>query len=165
MTHYRLGRCERIDDVWIAGDFKLEKVECDEDAKKESVKLAEKAKAFIEKSYFTTNEVLIGFLNVRSLRKHKIDVDNDPELSKCHLLGLGETWLHDGESVDLLNFETSAFVSGGFGKGVAAFSKIVLTNAVKVLDPTFCFLSVDIDLKTTKVSQMRLIFILQLCGI
>ena len=72
-----MGRCERIEDVWIAGDFKLDKVECDEAAKEESVKLAERAKIFAEKSYFNTNELLIGFLNVRSLRKHKIDVDND----------------------------------------------------------------------------------------
>ena len=49
MTLYRLGRCERIDDVWIAGEFKLDKVECDEAAKEESIKLAKRAKAFAEK--------------------------------------------------------------------------------------------------------------------
>ena len=154
-----MGRCEDINDVWIAGEFDIEKVACDENAKEESLKLSKRAESFIEKSYFTTDEILIGYLNVRSLRKHWVDVNNDPELNKCHVIGLGETWLQENETVELQNFKSGTFVSGGFGKGVAAFSKIPLKNEVKALEPTFSFLSMDIELNTTKVSQLRLLFV------
>ena len=124
--------------MWIAGEFDIEKVACDENAKEESLKLSKRAEAFMEKSYYTTDEILIGYLNVRSLRKHWVDVNNDPELSKCHVIGLGETWLQEKETIELQNFISGTFVSGGFGKGVAAFSKIVLKNEENLFAPCQC---------------------------
>ena len=88
---YRLGRNESLDDIWIAGDFKPEKIACNQSAIEESKKLRERAEVFAQKSFFATDELIIGFLNACSLRKHAIDIDIDAELNKCHILGIAET--------------------------------------------------------------------------
>ena len=61
---YRLGRNECLDDLWIAGDFKIEKIAVEEVALEETKKLTERAEKFEKESFFATEDLLIGFLNV-----------------------------------------------------------------------------------------------------
>ena len=69
---------------------------------------------------------------------------NDPELMKSSILGIGETHLHVNEEVLLDGFEGS-FVNAGKGKGVAAFTKIVVYNITKINQPSFTAISLELE--------------------
>ena len=116
---------------------------------------------FAQKSFFATDELIIGFLNACSLRKHAIDIDIDAELNKCHVLGIAETWLYENEEISLQQFSSSTFVSGGPGKGVAAYTKEEhFENVVKVIEPTFSFISSDFHFKINNEElNLRVIFV------
>ena len=105
--------------------------------------------------------MLIGFLNACSLRKHAIDIDIDAELGKCHVLGVAETWLYENEEIRLEKFSSSTFVSGGPGKGVAAYTKEEnFENVEKVIEPSFSFISSDHILKMGgEELKLRIIFV------
>ena len=121
-NNFRLGRCECLDDIWIDGEFDPLKIVCSPEAKEEAENLATRAKLFAEKSFFATKSVKIAFLNVRSLKKHWPDIENDQELNSCQLLGFAETWLNPEETIPLQHFPESEFSNGGKGKGVAVHS-------------------------------------------
>ena len=133
----RFGRCESIDDMWIAGEFDKEQIRCNLFAKTEVEKLALKAKATRDASFFTSDEyTYVTFFNARSLRKHHEDISNDEELMKSQVIGIAETHLHEDEIVGLEGFEAHT-VNAGKGKGVAAFSKILAMDVVKIKKESF----------------------------
>ena len=133
----RFGRCESINDMWIAGEFDTKQIRCNPFAKAEVEKLALKAKATRDGAFFASDEyTYITFFNARSLRKHQEDISNDEELMKSQVIGIAETHLHEGETVEFEGFEAHT-VNAGKGKGVAAFSKILAMNIVKIKKESF----------------------------
>ena len=147
---FRCGRCESIADLWIAGSFDPSKIKCSELALKESERLTKEAKVAIESSFFAKNYTFVSFLNARSLRKHQKDIVNDPELMNSAIIGIAETHLHENEEILLHGFEGS-FVNGGKGKGVAAFTKIAVHNIIKINQPSFTAISLELE-------NLRIIF-------
>ena len=43
--------------------------------------------------FFEENSVCVGFINIRSYKKHRLDFLQDLDFEKCALIGLCETWL------------------------------------------------------------------------
>ena len=146
----RCGRCESINDMWIAGSFDPTKITGNELAKKESERLAKEAQLAIESSFFAKDYMFITFLNARSLRKHQEDIKNDPELMNSTILGIAETHLYVNEEVIIEGFEGS-FVNAGKGKGIAAFTKISAQNITKINQLSFTAISLELE-------NLRIIF-------
>ena len=147
---FRCGRSEDINDLWIAGEFDPSKIKCDPFAKSEAERLAKESQIAIESSFFTKDYAFITFLNARSLRKHQIDIMNDPELMKSSLLGIAETHLHVDEDINLDGFE-GYFVNSGKGKGVAAFTKITPHNITKIFQTSFSAILLEFE-------KLRIVF-------
>ena len=128
----RFGRCESLNDMWIAGEFDIKQIKCNFFAKAQVEKLAMKAKTTREAAFFASDEyTYVTFFNARSLRKHHEDISNDEEVMKSKVIGIAETHLYEDETVGLEGFEAHT-VNAGKGKGVAAFSKIHAMNIVKI---------------------------------
>ena len=162
MAYVMLGRCETIADMYIIGDFDPGQIKCLPDAKIETERLIAigQRREAIEHELYESSTV-IGSLNVRSLRAHLEDVVTDPFLMKCDIIGLCETWLHDGEEPEIPNFNGIFVNYSGRGKGIAVFTRTPLdyevlkddeASAVFVkqekLDVLFLYLSKDFDWNT-----------------
>lgn len=130
--------------MWIAGQFDPSKISCSAVAKEEAERLAEKSQMAIDSSFFAKDETFIAFLNARSLRKHQKDISLDPEIMMSDILGIAETNLYENEDIDLEGFEGS-FVNAGKGKGVAAFTKIDVSNKKKICQPSFTAISLELE--------------------
>ena len=138
-----LGRSKRLEDIYIIPrpNLDVSLIKCDPDALAETKRL--------EKIFFDTkkedyqkkeNHWKISYLNVRSLKSldgHREDVLANDLLMKSDLMGLGETWLQDG---DIVNFDqfTGHFATFGTGKGVAGYSKLTLVDTPKVVATETC---------------------------
>ena len=162
MAYVMLGRCETIEDMYIIGDFDPTQIKCLPDAKLETERLiaiGQRREAIEHELY--ESSTAIGSLNVRSLRAHLEDVVTDPFLMKCDIIGLCETWLHDGEEPEIPNFNGIFVNYSGRGKGIAVFTRTPLdyevlkddeASAVLVkqekLDVLFLYLSKDFDWNT-----------------
>ena len=83
-----------------------------------------------QNAFFEEGKIHVGFMNVRSLRKHWLDFQNDESFKKCQMTGLCETWLHSDEEVMQSNYETVA-VNIGRGQGIATFNNLQAKNVLK----------------------------------
>ena len=121
---YRLGRCQVMDDLLIAGEFDPKQIRCSIEAKIESNKLNERALKLeeCEKSFFNDKSFLIGYINIRSLRPHLQLLLQEENMLQCDIIGLGETWLNSNDEVEVPSF-FSACVNNGRGKGIASLTK------------------------------------------
>ena len=123
MAYVMLGRVETHEDLYITGDFDPEQIRCHPDALEEAQRIDGIALARLEEQKrLEESSIVISYLNVRSLRGKVPDVVSDPILMRSDILGFGETWLHDRESVDIPNM-VGTFINSGRGQGVAAFTK------------------------------------------
>ena len=156
MIYVMLGRCERLQDLFICFQQAQTK-EKEEDTRmkkrnklkrKRTQEVDEKKEQFASKikcsmialqeneslksraierrqrnAFFEEGKIHIGFMNIRSLRKHWIDFQNDESFKKCQMIGLCETWVHTDEEVNHSNYETVA-VNVGRGQGIATFNNI-----------------------------------------
>jgi len=128
MAYVMLGRCENLKDIFIAGEFKKEGINVDNEALEES-KALEKAFQDDQQLFPLSSFLKVSFLNVRSLRAHIEDVKLDNSIVGSDFFGLAETWLYPNESLSIEGFQ-SCFVNVGKGKGIASFSKIGLETVV-----------------------------------
>ena len=119
-----MGRCECLQDLYIAGKFKPKKIKCCPTAKQESEFLKQRAQERLKlENFFEESSITIGFINIRSLKKHWLDFQTDQHFQKCDLIGLGETWLEpENQSPNLSGYETTS-VNVRRGQGVTTFSK------------------------------------------
>ena len=145
MAYVMLGRCETIEDMYIIGDFDPTQIKCLPDAKLETERLiaiGQRREAIEHELY--ESSTAIGSLNVRSLRAHLEDVVTDPFLMKCDIIGLCETWLHDGEEPEIPNFNGIFVNYSGRGKGIAVYTREPLDYEVlKADDASAVFVKVD----------------------
>ena len=144
MAYVMLGRCEVLDDIYIAGNFQADGIACSTDALNEANRLQE----IFEKDDDQNEEdqkFKISFLNTRSLKKHEIDLRMEPLLMKADIFCLCETWLNESESVPFEGFE-GIFANAGRGKGIAAFVKNFPTQEpVKIIEKNFSSVIIHIN--------------------
>lgn len=151
-----LGRCEILDDIFIAGNFDVFGIKCNSLAK---IKTREIDKMFDEKLKLEQEEfetsTTISYLNVRSIQAlshHIQDVLKEPYLMKSDVFALGETWLSEGEERALVGFH-DAYNSSGRGKGLAVYSKESIdSQKFTSKDGTACAILV-------KIKSMNVIFL------
>ena len=123
MAYVMLGRCERLQDIHISGDFSIDKIKCSTEAVRESTRLLEEFDASLERNLETKDCLRISYLNVMGLWSHLDDLKQSSRLMSSTVLGLGETWMDPGAEVDLPNFSHGTYENVGGRRGLAAFSK------------------------------------------
>ena len=129
---YRLGRCECLQDLYITGKFNPEKISCSEDAKMESELLKKRAAERPKfQDFFEEDSLTIGFTNIRSLKRHWLDFQEDTDFQKCQLIGLCETWLDPDDEVSLTDYQTIS-VNVRKGQGLTAFSKLNMNVVLRI---------------------------------
>ncbi len=151
MAYVMLGRCENINDVYIAGEFKVEGIKASPIALEES--------KFLKKSYEShqaerleeeSKHFVIAYLNVWSLKGHLDYVKKEKSLMNSDTFGLGETWLKIGETVALDSFECN-FANAGRGKGCASYTK-------EVSKETLCHVSETLSAICLRGTRFDIIF-------
>ena len=124
LAYVALSRAQEMKDVYIKGDLERAGIHASPDALAESDRL----QAIFDQNLAKISERAekywqISYLNVRSLKCHKEDVEKDNFIMGADVFSLSETWLKPGEVVEFDGFE-GVFAGHGKGKGVSAFSKI-----------------------------------------
>ena len=138
--------------MWIAGDFDKKQIRCSSFARDEVDRLSLKAKDIRDTAFFAPDDyTYVTFLNARSLRRHHEDISEDEELIKSKVIGIAETHLYEDEIVELDGYEGHT-VNAGKGKGVAAFSKIIPINVVKINEENFSAISLSFE-------NIRIVFV------
>ena len=142
MAYVILGRSEDINDIYIAGEFDPKYIKCEPASLLEAERLDNiSLEKRLQQSQLEKSCLKISYLNVRSLRKHIEDVVNDPLLMKSDIIGLGETWLYEDETVNFPNY-FATYVSSGKGKGLSTFTKSSLfTITFKESDASAVFVT------------------------
>ncbi len=123
MAYVMLGRCEILNDIHIAGNFKTEGISASNVALEETQNLAKIynercAEESKDREMFTK----VSFLNVSSALKHALDIQKDAEILDSDIIGLGETWLVGNQKITLDGFQ-SCFANVRNGQGTASFFK------------------------------------------
>ena len=142
MALVMLSRATRVEDVHIVGDFDRNSIKTDtvyalpETERLQNIFDEKEA----EESAENEKHFKISYINVQSVKSlngHRQDVMRDDALLEADILGLGETWLENGQTVDLEGY-SGYFASSGNGKGVAGFSKFQLTSEPELLSTKDC---------------------------
>ena len=123
MAYVMLGRHERLEDIYIAGDFKIEKIRCSPSALRETQRLAQAYQETLSHRNELKDSFKVSFVNARSLGAHFEDITHNAELMSSTVIGLGETWLEPSHTIQLPSYY-GTFVNMGRGKGLAAYSRI-----------------------------------------
>ena len=123
MAYVMLGRSEKLEDIYIVGEFdpkgiKVSKEALEETERLEQMFISEKEKEDSKyKDCFT-----ISFLNVNRLIPHFKDIISDHMLMRSDVLSLGETWLTENETAPLEDQGfRGIYANVGNGKGLATF--------------------------------------------
>ena len=165
MAYVMLGRCEKLADIFISGDFHTDGIKCSSVALTETKRLSDEFDLLFKKSTeIRKKHWKISYLNIRSLSAHYLDLKSDNFILDSDMFGLGETWIDENTDFNFENFN-SHFGSVGRGKGVAAFTKMVLTKDPSILksdqfsavnlstlyiDVIFVYISKDINIEDLK---------------
>ena len=127
MAYVMFGRCVRLEDLYITGDFSPGQIRYDTQALAESKRLSQ----MFDESQKIQNEQRakhwkISFLNVRSMKSsngHREDVAYDNLLMDTDIFALGETWLENDTAVDFDGYK-GYHANFGTGKGIAGYTKM-----------------------------------------
>ena len=124
LAYVMLGRTEKLDDIYIAGELDFDGISCSKIALGESLRLA---KIFNEAKNDEAKDadggLKISYLNIQSLRDKIPHIMNSSCLMESHIMAFGETWLGSEESI-MINGHQGIFASCGRGKGVAVYAQI-----------------------------------------
>ena len=95
MAYVMLGRTENLEQLYLE-NFDPKKIYCDEESKKETIRIVKESKLVLEQNdWITSNEMLkVAAINVRSLIKHFDDLKNDFTLLKSDMIIATETNYH-----------------------------------------------------------------------
>ena len=125
MAYVMLGRCVKLEDIYIKGEVDPVGIKVNADALAETERLCNEHWIIKEKEESSYRDCFtISYLNINRLEPHRKDLISDDLFMKSDVFSLGETWLHPGqnESFAKYGFEGSQ-VNIGDGKGVMAFAK------------------------------------------
>ena len=156
MAYVMLGRSERLEDLFIAGELDVAQIKCDPNALKESKRLATIFDlAEKERTKERLNCWKISYLNVRSMKTasgHAEDVAKDNFIMDSDMFGLGETWLEQDQRRNFDEY-SGYFANFGNGKGVAGYSKLELVSQPEI------FQSESYSAIMFKTAQFHIIFL------
>ena len=165
MVYVMLGRCERLNDIYInRKDFDIGKIKAKEEALEESESLLANYQVRMDAKNRLQNCLQICYLNVRSLWAHLEDIKRSSVIMSSTIIGLGETWMDQGTTIDLQGLH-GIFENVGRGKGLAAYHKQDLQHcktssdsfsAIKVFHTTFdvIFLYLSHDLNWPSLQRL-----------
>jgi hypothetical protein len=121
MAYVMLGRSERLEDIHISGHFDASKIRCKVAAKAASEVLSKKAvnRPINAKPWQlqVSNGLKISVLNVRSLKAHSTDLNQDFVLSNSDIICLTETWTHPDDAKKDAGLHGFVVHQETFGKG------------------------------------------------
>ena len=145
MAYVMLGRSECLKDLFIAGKFDPSKIISSLEAKQESELLKKRAEDRKNRNlFFEEGKIHVGFINIRSLKKHWQDLMKDESFQKCQVVGSCETWLELDEDVTLPGYKTEA-VNVGRGQGIATFNKLQANVLFKHASPMLSIIALQFD--------------------
>ena len=132
MAYVMLSRCERLQDIYIVGEFVKSSIKCNSYAIVETEDLDKAFDQRMSKEEENWNSSLsVAYLNVRSIVDgHILQVAKEALLTKSRIFALGETWLSEGEERKVEGFH-DIYQSSGRGKGLAVYSKEHQENVQK----------------------------------
>lgn len=142
MAYVMLSRCERLQDLFITGDFTIDKIKCNPQALEDFIRLSESFQSTLLQRQKELGCLRISFLNVMNIWPHLEDIKQSSLLMSSTVLGLAETWMEPGTTVDFPNFQ-AIFESIGSGKGLAAFFKEDVTT-LQISKPKLSSIKVSI---------------------
>ena len=99
-----LSRATSLEGISVPGKLEAKDIKADPRVHREYERLrGNSTMKKINKSYFEDNDCICAVLvNIRSLRKHSIDINSDKNISKCDLLLLTETQLMPRNSNNII---------------------------------------------------------------
>ena len=128
MAYVMFGRTVRLEDLYVAGDIKIEDIRCDEASLEESERLE---RIFEQSKQAEKDKVAnywkISYLNIQSFYAHHLNLATDNAINDADIIGLGETWLHKEQEVEVEGY-FGHFANFGRGKGAAALTKMNLID-------------------------------------
>ena len=157
MSYVMLGRTQVLDDIFIVGEVDFNGIQCSTAALEESKRLLSIFQANQNKDKdFGTENWMISYLNVRSLKGHIQDILKDNWIMSSDVMNFGETWLEESEAVEIDGLQAS-YVNSGKGKGLASYSRMALmSQPVEFKSNTFSAISIStqhFDILSMYVSQ------------
>jgi hypothetical protein len=159
MAYVMLGRSERLEDIFIAGNYDEKKIKCSPAAKLASEDLFQRAlnnPANADSWHQNSGQLKVSLLNIRSLKAHLEDIVKDFVIMKSDIICLTETWMlpEEQEGFKLPGFNMY-HVTGGRGKGVAVCVKEDITTAdVKVASQSQFLQHLGIQLEDLSINVM-----------
>ena len=142
MAYVMLSRCANFQSVYIDEQFDIDKIVCDD-------KALEATNDLVEKDILPSFQKLdfdFFMVNVRSLKHHLKDLEDDVFATKSKIVAVVETWLDpskDNSITSTLGHYHSA--SLGKGAGCGAFLPNAGEQTLSTVHQKFQFLSVPID--------------------
>ena len=128
MAYVALGRSEELKDIYIKGKVDPKGIHASPEALAETIRLQTIFDNRVEEiGTQKENFWKVSYLNVRSLKCHKEDVEIDNFLTSSDIFALGETWLKENESIPVQGYKEYN-ANYGKGKGVSVYSKMDDTN-------------------------------------
>jgi hypothetical protein len=135
MAYVCLGRSERLEDIFIVGQFNAANIKCEPLAKLASDDLSRRAinKPHNLPSWYKCQDgqLKVTLLNIRSLQAHIDDIKQDFVIMQSDVICLTETWMKPGEQPPELDLPGYRFYQSavGRGRGVALYHKETLEFA------------------------------------
>ena len=153
MGYVMFGRPEKLEDLFVTGEINIKDLRCNIDCLEESKRLEKK---FEESLQIERNRIAnhwkISYLNIQSLIAHHEDMVNDNSINNSDMIGLGETWLEKGTTIEIENFQ-GHFANFGRGKGLAGYTKLKLVEIPGIVS------SKTHSAISLKTSQFQIIFL------
>ena len=122
LAYVMLGRTEKLDDIYIAGELDFDGISCSKLALDESQRLANIFNKTKDLGRDANGGLKISYLNIQSLRDKITHITKSSCLMESNIMAFGETWLGSDEKAQINGYQ-SFFASCGRGKGVAVFAQ------------------------------------------
>ena len=103
MCYVILSRIVNITQLFLK-PFDQKKIYCNEAAKTEVTRIKKESLTKIKTKWDTSESIKIASLNIRSLKKHSEDLENDAYLNKSDIICISETWLNENLIGKFSNF-------------------------------------------------------------
>ena len=131
-AYVMLSRVQDIEQLIIIDSVPREKIYPSSQALDELARMNKKA--MNRKTFILETHLVINSLNVRSLRKHLVDIASEPQLMKSDLMLLQQTSLHRNEDAEKFSIEgfKCHLNSNGNGKGLAIYYKDIFHHGIDI---------------------------------
>ena len=143
MCYVILSRIVNITQLFLK-PFDQKKIYCNEAAKTEVTRIKKESLTKIKTKWDTSESIKIASLNIRSLKKHSEDLENDAYLNKSDIICISETWLNENLIGKFSNFPYQFFKNEG-SEGVALLSKMKANDVQMINNRLFSMVIASYD--------------------